>query len=141
MLTKLSRPCPVIAVIVELIQSEGSDNHASHAFFQRLRELTKKRGIVAIVDEVQTGENYILPYEVDRHCGRVWRDWEAWGHEHWQLSSPPDIVSFSEKGQTAGYFCSDRLLVLIMPTDNSILKMQRSPLTNSLVTPLSWMGG
>jgi 4-aminobutyrate aminotransferase/(S)-3-amino-2-methylpropionate transaminase len=33
-----------------------------------------------------------------------------WGHEHWQLLSPPDIVTFSKKAQTAGYFFSDKLL-------------------------------
>lgn len=47
--------CPVAALIVEPIQSEGGDNHASPAFFQGLRDLTKKHGVVFIVDEVQTG--------------------------------------------------------------------------------------
>jgi 4-aminobutyrate aminotransferase/(S)-3-amino-2-methylpropionate transaminase len=49
--------CPVAALIVEPIQSEGGDNHASAGFFQSLRDLTKQRGIVMIVDEVQTGES------------------------------------------------------------------------------------
>lgn len=48
--------CPVAAMIVEPIQSEGGDNHASSNFFQSLQGLTKKRDIVFIVDEVQTGE-------------------------------------------------------------------------------------
>jgi 4-aminobutyrate aminotransferase/(S)-3-amino-2-methylpropionate transaminase len=48
--------CPVAALIVEPIQSEGGDNHASSKFFQSLRALTKKRDIILIVDEVQTGE-------------------------------------------------------------------------------------
>lgn len=47
--------CPVAALIVEPIQSEGGDNHASAAFFQGLRDITKKHGVVMIVDEVQTG--------------------------------------------------------------------------------------
>lgn len=34
-----------------------------------------------------------------------------WGHEHWNLSSPPDIVTFSKKAQTAGYFFGNPLLV------------------------------
>ena len=46
---------PVAAVIVEPIQGEGGDNQASPAFFQGLRDLTKKRGVLLIVDEVQTG--------------------------------------------------------------------------------------
>lgn len=50
------RHCPVVGVIVEPIQSEGGDNHASPAFFQRLQALTKKQNIILIVDEVQTGE-------------------------------------------------------------------------------------
>lgn len=48
--------CPVAAVIVEPIQSEGGDNHASPTFFQGLRDITKKHNVVMIVDEVQTGE-------------------------------------------------------------------------------------
>jgi len=48
--------CPVAALIVEPIQSEGGDNHASAVFFQGLRDLTKKHGVVMIVDEVQTGK-------------------------------------------------------------------------------------
>lgn len=49
--------CPVAALIVEPIQSEGGDNHASAAFFQGLRDLTKKLGVAMIVDEVQTGKS------------------------------------------------------------------------------------
>lgn len=51
-----SRHCPVAALIVEPVQSEGGDNHASPAFFQGLRDITKKHGVVMIVDEVQTGK-------------------------------------------------------------------------------------
>ena len=87
---------PVTALIVEPIQSEGGDNHASPAFFQGLRDLTKRHGVVMIVDEVQTGFGATGTF---------------WGHEHWNLSSPPDIVTFSKKAQTAGYFFGDRMLV------------------------------
>lgn len=48
-------PLPPAAVVVEPIQSEGGDNHASPAFFQGIRELTHKHNILFIVDEVQTG--------------------------------------------------------------------------------------
>ncbi|KAK6382652.1 4-aminobutyrate transaminase [Exophiala oligosperma] len=84
--------CPVAAVIVEPIQSEGGDNHASPAFFQGLRDITKRHDIMLIADEVQTGFGA---------TGRFW------AHEHWQLSSPPDMVTFSKKAQTAGYFFGD----------------------------------
>lgn len=34
-----------------------------------------------------------------------------WGHQHWNLTSPPDIVTFSKKAQTAGYFFGNPRLV------------------------------
>lgn len=43
------------ALIVEPIQSEGGDFHASPAFFRALRALTLKHHVYLIVDEVQTG--------------------------------------------------------------------------------------
>jgi 4-aminobutyrate aminotransferase/(S)-3-amino-2-methylpropionate transaminase len=87
--------CPVAGIIVEPIQSEGGDNHASADFFQKLQAITKKHGITLIVDEVQTGFGA---------TGRFW------AHEHWGLPSPADIVTFSKKAQTAGYFFSDENL-------------------------------
>ncbi|KUI60114.1 4-aminobutyrate aminotransferase [Cytospora mali] len=80
---------PPCAVIVEPIQSEGGDNHASPEFFRGLRELTKKHGVLLIVDEVQTG---------------VGATGKFWAHDHWDLPSPPDMVTFSKKAQTAGYY-------------------------------------
>lgn len=91
-----SRHCPVAALIVEPIQSEGGDNHASPAFFQGIRDITKKHGVVMIIDEVQTGFGATGKF---------------WGHAHWNLSSPPDIVTFSKKAQTAGYYFGDRALI------------------------------
>ncbi|GAB1320235.1 4-aminobutyrate transaminase [Madurella fahalii] len=80
---------PPCAVVVEPIQSEGGDNHASPAFFRGLREVTRKHGVLLIVDEVQTGVGA---------TGRFW------AHEHWDLPHPPDMVTFSKKAQTAGYY-------------------------------------
>ncbi|CAO2648190.1 Nn.00g074570.m01.CDS01 [Neocucurbitaria sp. VM-36] len=80
---------PPAAVIVEPIQSEGGDNHATPNFFRGLRELTKKLNVLFIVDEVQTG---------------VGATGKFWAHEHWNLSTPPDMVTFSKKAQTAGYY-------------------------------------
>ena len=80
---------PPCAVIVEPIQSEGGDNHASPEFFQGLREITRKHNVLFIVDEVQTG---------------VGATGKFWAHEHWNLQDPPDMVTFSKKAQTAGYY-------------------------------------
>jgi 4-aminobutyrate aminotransferase / (S)-3-amino-2-methylpropionate transaminase len=80
------------AVIIEPIQSEGGDNHASPAFFRGLRALTKKHGVLFIVDEVQTG---------------LGATGKFWAHEHWDLDTPPDMVTFSKKAQAAGYYFSD----------------------------------
>lgn len=87
--------CPVVAIIIEPIQSEGGDNHASPAYFRGLREITKKHNVLMIVDEVQTG---------------IGATGKFWAHEHWGLQSPPDIVTFSKKAQTAGYYYGNPLL-------------------------------
>jgi len=79
----------VAAVIVEPVQSEGGDNHATPNFFRGLRALTRKHNVLMIVDEVQTGVGA---------TGRFW------AHDHWELQDPPDMVTFSKKAQTAGYY-------------------------------------
>ncbi|KKP03643.1 4-aminobutyrate aminotransferase [Trichoderma harzianum] len=80
---------PPAAVIVEPIQSEGGDNHATPNFFRGLRALTKKHNVLLIVDEVQTG---------------VGATGKFWAHDHWDLQDPPDMVTFSKKAQTAGFY-------------------------------------
>lgn len=45
-----------------------------------------------IVDEVQTG---------------VGATGKFWAHEHWDLETPPDMVTFSKKAQAAGFFYAD----------------------------------
>ncbi|EME85698.1 uncharacterized protein MYCFIDRAFT_181759 [Pseudocercospora fijiensis CIRAD86] len=80
---------PPAAIIIEPIQSEGGDNHASPAFFNGLRQITRKHNVLMIVDEVQTG---------------VGATGKFWAHEHWNLQDPPDMVTFSKKAQTAGYY-------------------------------------
>ena len=79
----------VAAVMVEPIQGEGGDRHASAAFFHGLRRLTTQYGTAFIVDEVQTGGGA---------TGRFW------AHEAWDLPEPPDLVTFSKKMQIGGYF-------------------------------------
>jgi len=80
---------PVAGVIVEPVQAEGGDNHATPFFFQGLRDLTKRLNVALIIDEVQTGGGATGKF---------------WAHEHWNLTSPPDIVTFSKKMQAAGFY-------------------------------------
>ncbi|MCJ1449112.1 MAG: 4-aminobutyrate transaminase [Stictis urceolatum] len=80
---------PVAAIVIEPIQSEGGDNHASRSFFQGLRDITARNNVLMIVDEVQTG---------------VGATGKFWAHEHWGLTTPPDMVTFSKKAQAAGYY-------------------------------------
>lgn len=80
---------PVAALIVEPVQAEGGDNHASAAFFKGLRTITTEHGVMMIVDEVQTG---------------VGATGKFWAHEHWDLNTPPDFVTFSKKMQAAGFY-------------------------------------
>lgn len=81
--------CPVAAMIVEPIQAEGGDNHASADFFRKLRDIAANHDIAFIVDEVQTGGGSTGTF---------------WAHEQWKLENPPDIVTFSKKMQTGGYY-------------------------------------
>lgn len=89
---KLQKKHLIAAIIVEPVQSEGGDNHATPFFFQGLRDITIKHDILMIVDEVQTG---------------VGATGKFWAHEHWGLTSPPDMVSFSKKFQAAGFYFSN----------------------------------
>lgn len=86
---------PVAAAIIEPIQSEGGDRHASPSFFRRLREIAARNSILFIVDEVQTG---------------VGATGKFWAHEHWGLDTPPDMVTFSKKAQAAGFYYRDQTL-------------------------------
>lgn len=85
----------VAAIIIEPVQSEGGDNHATPNFFRGLRAITRKHNILMIVDEVQTGVGA---------TGRFW------AHDHWELEDPPDMVTFSKKAQTAGYYFGNEAL-------------------------------
>lgn len=91
---------PVVACIVEPIQSEGGDNHASNEFFRGLQQVLKRNNVLFIVDEVQTG---------------VGATGKFWAHEHWKLTSPPDIVTFSKKFQSAGWYYNDEALIPNLP--------------------------
>ncbi|XP_060063396.1 4-aminobutyrate aminotransferase, mitochondrial-like [Ylistrum balloti] len=86
--------CPVAGIIVEPIQSEGGDNHATSYFFQGLQDIANDHEIPLMLDEVQTG------------CGATGK---FWAHEHWDLKDAPDIVCFSKKMLTGGFFYKDHL--------------------------------
>jgi 4-aminobutyrate aminotransferase/(S)-3-amino-2-methylpropionate transaminase len=84
-----ANPNEVAAIIVEPIQGEGGDRHASDGFFCALRKMAREHGAAFIADEVQTG------------CATtgLW-----WAHEHWGLDEPPDMVTFSKKLQLGGFY-------------------------------------
>ncbi len=82
-------PEEIAGVIVEPIQGEGGDRHASPAFFVGLRKLCTQYGASFIADEVQTGVGT---------TGRMW------AHEAWGPDGAPDIMTFSKKMQLGGYF-------------------------------------
>ncbi|KAI7894442.1 4-aminobutyrate aminotransferase [Mucor mucedo] len=92
LITKAKKP--VAAVVIEPIQSEGGDNHASPDFFRKLQSICQSNDVLFIVDEVQTG---------------VGATGTFWAHEAWNLPSPPDMVTFSKKFQAAGFYLSPRL--------------------------------
>nr|NVI72060.1 putative 4-aminobutyrate aminotransferase, mitochondrial-like protein [Cucujiformia] len=85
---------PVAGIVIEPIQSEGGDNEASPEFFQGLQEIAKKNGAALLMDEVQTG------------CGATGK---MWCHEHFNLKSPPDVVTFSKKMLIGGYFHTEEM--------------------------------
>jgi predicted acetylornithine/succinylornithine family transaminase len=69
----------VAAVLLETVQGEGGVNPASAEYFQGVRKLCDERGILFMVDEVQTGLG---------RCG----SWFA----HQQLGVVPDVVTMAK---------------------------------------------
>lgn len=81
----------VAVVLVEPVQSEGGDRHASPAFFRGVQALANAAGAAFMLDEVQTGVAI---------TGRLWC------HEHFDLPRAPDLVSFGKKMQMGGFFAA-----------------------------------
>jgi 4-aminobutyrate aminotransferase/(S)-3-amino-2-methylpropionate transaminase len=81
----------VAAVLIEPVQSEGGDRHASPAFFRRVQELATAAGAAFVLDEVQTG---------------VGMSGTLWAHEQLELPRPPDMVCFGKKMQMGGFFAT-----------------------------------
>lgn len=81
----------VASLLVEPMQSEGGDRHASPAFFRALQRLCAEAGVAFILDEVQTGAGL---------SGTMWL------HEQFDLPRPPDMVCFGKKMQLGGFFAT-----------------------------------
>lgn len=81
----------VAAILVEPLQSEGGDRHASPGFFRKVQELAAAAGAAFILDEVQTG---------------VGMSGTLWAHEQLDLPRPPDLVCFGKKMQMGGFFAA-----------------------------------
>jgi acetylornithine/N-succinyldiaminopimelate aminotransferase len=67
------------AVIIELVQCEGGMYPADVEFVRGLRELTREKNILLIVDEVQTG---------------VGRTGKMWAYEHYGIE--PDVMTVAK---------------------------------------------
>jgi len=92
----IKRSLRVAAVIIEPVQGEGGVRTASARFFKRLRLLTLVHDVPLIFDEVQTGFGA---------TGKMW------AHEHFDLPSPPDVVTWAKKAQNGVLFVSEALAV------------------------------
>jgi 4-aminobutyrate aminotransferase/(S)-3-amino-2-methylpropionate transaminase len=86
----------VAAILVEPVQSEGGDRHASASFFQGVQRLARRARAALVLDEVQTG---------------VAISGTLWAHEQLALDEPPDLMCFGKKMQMGGFFCTDAMLV------------------------------
>merc|ERR1711871_90737 len=84
----------IAAVIIEPVQSEGGDRHASNDYFCSLRNIAAERVVPFIVDEVQTG---------------LYPTGTRWAYEAWGLDNPPDVMVFSKKTLTGGFYYNDKL--------------------------------
>jgi acetylornithine/N-succinyldiaminopimelate aminotransferase len=68
-----------VAVMLEPVQGEAGVIPAQNDFLRELRELTRRKGLLLIVDEIQTG---------------VGRTGKLWGHGHAGIS--PDIMTLGK---------------------------------------------
>ena len=95
---------PVAAVIIEPIASEGGDHHASTDFFRSLREICSRNRVAFIVGECFLRLGFLSLSFVDEVQTGVGATGTFWAHEKWNLSTPPDFMSFSKKMQAAGWY-------------------------------------
>ena len=78
----------VAAIIIEPITA-FENRMATPYYYKRLRKIASENQVPFIVDETKTG---------------VGSTGKMWAHEHWNLSSPPDIVTFGGKAGISGYY-------------------------------------
>ncbi len=88
----LESPDDIAAIIIEVIQSEGGDNHIRGEFLKELRAIADESEILLIFDEVQTG---------------VGLTGKFWAYEH--FDAVPDMISFGKKMQICGFLAGARL--------------------------------
>lgn len=81
----------VAAIVVEPLQSEGGDRHASSGFYRAVQSLAGQAGAALVLDEVQTGTGM---------SGTLWL------HEQLGLPRPPDLCTFGKKMQLGGFFAT-----------------------------------
>ncbi len=86
----------VAAIVVEPVQSEGGDRHASAGFFRKVQALARAAGAALVLDEVQTG---------------VGTSGTLWCHEQFELDGPPDLCCFGKKMQMGGFFATEAMAV------------------------------
>ena len=90
----IKRAQRVAAVLVEPVQGEGGVRIATARFMRKLRLLTKIYDVPLVFDEVQTGWGM---------TGKLW------AHEHFNLPTPPDVVTWAKKAQNGVLFVSQEL--------------------------------
>jgi 4-aminobutyrate aminotransferase/(S)-3-amino-2-methylpropionate transaminase len=78
----------VAAIIIEPI-SAFENQMATPYFYKRLRTIASENKIPFVVDETKTG---------------VGSTGKMWGHEHWNLANPADIVTFGGKAGISGFY-------------------------------------
>ena len=81
----------VASLMVEPMQSEGGDRHASPAFYRAVQQMCQDAGAAFILDEVQTGGGI---------SGTLWT------HQQFDLPRPPDLMCFGKKMQLGGFFAT-----------------------------------
>lgn len=86
----------IASLLVEPVQSEGGDRHASPAFFQAVQRLCDQADVALILDEVQTGMGI---------SGTLWT------HEQFDLPHAPDMVAFGKKMQMGGFFANEQYTI------------------------------
>jgi 4-aminobutyrate aminotransferase / (S)-3-amino-2-methylpropionate transaminase len=82
----------IAAIVVEPVQAEGGDRHASPTFFRKVQDIAGEIGAALILDEVQTGTGI---------SGTMWC------HEQFGLGRPPDLVTMGKKMQLGGFFATE----------------------------------